>query len=116
MNVQAALKSVKTLGRCILLLASRNGEPGREEGRLSTCLKRRRPSWPTHAETALQDLGQRERNDLLRHLQIKLFAGEALDSLPTRPGLKALKWSSIEVIQPQEFLRLWIKTLKTDEL
>jgi hypothetical protein len=26
----AALKSVKTLVRCILLIASRNGEPGRE--------------------------------------------------------------------------------------
>jgi hypothetical protein len=64
---------------------------------------------------SLLDLGQRESDDLLRQIQIKLFAHAALETLPARPGLKALMWSPVEVVQPQAFLSLWIITLETDE-
>jgi len=64
---------------------------------------------------SLLDLGQRESADLLRQMQIKLFAHAALETLPTRPNLKALMWTPVEVVQPQTFLSLWIITLETDE-
>jgi hypothetical protein len=61
------------------------------------------------------DLCQRESNDILRHIQIKLFEHAALEKIHARPGLKAVMWSPVDVAQPQEFLSLWIITLETDE-
>ena len=64
---------------------------------------------------SLQDFGQRDHDALLRHVQIKLFEHAALEIAHARPGLKALMWSPVDVIQPQPFLSLWIITLETDE-
>ena len=64
---------------------------------------------------SLLDLSQRESNDILRCIQIKLFERAALKSIHTRPGLKVSMWSPVEVVQPQAFLSLWIITLETDE-
>lgn len=64
---------------------------------------------------SLMDLGQREGEDLLRQIQIKLLAHAALESLPGHSGLRAVMWTPIEVIQPQAFLSLWVVTLETDE-
>ena len=64
---------------------------------------------------SLLDLGQRDREDLLRQVQIKLFAHAALETLHSRPGLKAFLWSPVDVVQPQAFLSLWVITLETDE-
>ena len=64
---------------------------------------------------SLLELSQRESEDLLRQVQIKLFAHAALQTLQARPGLKALMWSPVEVVQPQAFLSLWIVTLESDE-
>ena len=50
---------------------------------------------------SLLDLGQREGEDLLRQIQIKLLAHAALETLPARQGLKAVMWTPIEVVQPQ---------------
>jgi hypothetical protein len=63
---------------------------------------------------SLQDLGQREGEDLLRQIQIKLLAHAALATLPASPGLHAVMWTPIEVVRPQAFLNLWIVTLDTD--
>ena len=63
---------------------------------------------------SLLDLGQREGEDLLRQVQIKLFAHAALEALPAHSGLKAVMWTPVEVVQPQAFLSLWIVTLETD--
>lgn len=63
----------------------------------------------------LIDLCQRESNDILRHIQIKLFEYAAIKTMSARSGLKAVMWSPVDVIQPQEFLSLWIITLETDE-
>ena len=64
---------------------------------------------------SLLDLGQRGRDDLLRQVQIKLLERAALETIHARPDLKALMWSPVDVVQPQEFLSLWIITLETDE-
>ena len=64
---------------------------------------------------SLLDLGQRDSDDILRQVQIKLFAHTALETLHARPDLKALMWSPVDVVQPQAFLSLWIITLDTDE-
>jgi hypothetical protein len=64
---------------------------------------------------SLVDLGQRESDDILRQVQIKLFAHAALETFQNRAGLKALMWSPVDVVQPQAFLSLWIITLETDE-
>lgn len=63
---------------------------------------------------SLLDLAQRDRDDILRQVQIKLFAHVALETLHARPALKALMWSPVDVVQPQAFLSLWIITLETD--
>ena len=63
---------------------------------------------------SLRDLGQREDEDLLRQIQIKLLAHAALQTLPVRQGLKAVMWTPIEVVQPQAFLSFWVVTLETD--
>jgi hypothetical protein len=64
---------------------------------------------------SLLDLGQRESDDILRRVQIRLFERAALETIHARSGLKASIWSPIDVVQPQAFLSLWIITLETDE-
>ena len=64
---------------------------------------------------SLLDLGQRDSDDILRRVQIRLFERAALETIHARPGLKALIWSPVDVVQPQTFLSLWIITLETDE-
>jgi len=64
---------------------------------------------------SLLDLGQRDSNDILRQVQIKLLAHAAYETLHARSGLKAIMWSPVDVVQPQAFLSLWIITLETDE-
>jgi len=64
---------------------------------------------------SLLDLRQRDSDDILRQVQIKLFAHAALETLHSRLGLKALMWSPVDVVLPQAFLSLWIITLETDE-
>jgi hypothetical protein len=63
----------------------------------------------------LVDLAQRDSDDILRQVQIKLFAHAALETLHSRLGHKALIWSPVDVVLPQAFLSLWIITLETDE-
>ena len=64
---------------------------------------------------SLMDLSQRESNDILRRIQIKLFEHAALKTMNAHAGLKAVMWSPVDIAQPQEFLSLWIITLETDE-
>lgn len=64
---------------------------------------------------SLMDLSQRGPDDVLRQVQIKLLERTALEAIRARPSLKAVMWSPVEVVQPQEFLCLWIVTLETDE-
>ncbi len=63
----------------------------------------------------LLDFGQMDSDSILRRVQIKLFEHAALETIHARPGLKALMWSPVDVVQPQEFLSLWIITMETDE-
>jgi hypothetical protein len=63
----------------------------------------------------LFDLAQREADDLLRLIQIKLLEHAALQVTHAQEGLKASMWSPVTAVQPQEFLSLWIITLETDE-
>jgi hypothetical protein len=63
----------------------------------------------------LLDLRQQDATSILRRVQLKLFEHAALEAVGARPGLKALIWSPVEVVQPQAFLSLWIITLETDE-
>ncbi|GAC1654479.1 MAG: hypothetical protein NVS4B12_26620 [Ktedonobacteraceae bacterium] len=75
-------------------------------------------AWVTVNTLKISDLAALSRQDnasILRQLQIKLFEQAALKAVRARPGLKALMWSPVEVIQPQAFLCLWIVTLETDE-
>ncbi|HEY3993958.1 MAG TPA: hypothetical protein VGM01_13915 [Ktedonobacteraceae bacterium] len=64
---------------------------------------------------SLHDLWQRDGLDLLRQIQMKLLEQAALEAFPARPERKAVMWSPVEVIQPQEFLSLWIITFETGE-
>jgi hypothetical protein len=64
---------------------------------------------------SLLDLGKRDPDDIVRQVQIKLFALAALETLHSRQDLKAFIWSPVDVVQPQAFLSLWIITLETDE-
>ena len=64
---------------------------------------------------SLLELRQRDSDDILRQVQIKLFAHAALETLHSRPGLKVLMWNPVDVVLPQPFLSLWIITLETDE-
>jgi len=64
---------------------------------------------------SLLELGKRDSDDILRQVQIKLFAHAALETFHSRNGIKALMWSPVDVVQPQEFISLWIITLETDE-
>ena len=63
----------------------------------------------------LLDFGQPDADDILRRVQIKLLEHAALQSSHARPGIKALMWSPVDVVQPQPFLSLWVITLETDE-
>src|SRR3984893_2453160 len=63
----------------------------------------------------LMDLGQQDSDSILRRVRIKLFERAALETIRARPGLKALVWSPVDVVQPQEFSSLWVITLETDE-
>jgi hypothetical protein len=63
----------------------------------------------------LMDLRQLDSASILRRVQIKLLEQAALKSMRVQPGLKALMWSPVDVVQPQEFLSLWIITMETDE-
>ena len=63
----------------------------------------------------LLDLGQQDSDSILRRVQIKLLEHAALETMHARPDLKAVIWSPVDVVQPQEFLSLWIITLETDE-
>lgn len=64
---------------------------------------------------SLLDLRQRDNDAILLQVQIKLFAHAALETLPSRQGLKVLMWNPVDVVLPQPFLSLWIITLETDE-
>jgi len=64
---------------------------------------------------SLLELGKRDSDDILRQVQIKLFAHAALETLHSRTGIKVLMWSPVDLVQPQEFISLWIITLETDE-
>lgn len=63
----------------------------------------------------LLEMSRQDTASVLRQLQLKLFEQAALKAVHARPGLKALMWSPVEVVQPQAFLSLWIITLETDE-
>lgn len=63
----------------------------------------------------LLDLHQQDSASLLRQFQIKLFEQAALKAVQARPGIKAIMWSPVEVVQPQAFLCLWVVTLETGE-
>ncbi|MBV9615696.1 MAG: hypothetical protein JO031_09590 [Ktedonobacteraceae bacterium] len=63
----------------------------------------------------LKDLRLLDSASILRRVQIKLLEQAALASIHTRPDLKVLMWSPVDVIQPQEFLSLWVITMETDE-
>ena len=63
----------------------------------------------------LLEMSRQDSVSVLRQLQLKLFEQAALRAVSARPGLKAVMWSPVEVVQPQAFLSLWIITLETDE-
>src|SRR5436305_11743925 len=58
----------------------------------------------------LLDFDRQDSLSILRRVQIKLFEHAALETIRARPGRRALVWSPVDVIQPQEFLSLWIIT------
>src|SRR5690242_2096921 len=62
----------------------------------------------------LLDLSQQDSASLLRRVQMKLLEHLALEMVHAQPGLKAVMWSPVDVVQPQEFLSLWIITLEND--
>ena len=63
----------------------------------------------------LFDLAQREPDDLLRLIQIKLLEHAALEATHAQNGMKAAMWSPVAAVKPQDFLSLWIITLENDE-
>ncbi len=63
----------------------------------------------------LLNLSQLDSDSILRRVRIKLFERAALETMHAHPSLKALIWSPVEVVQPQEFLSLWVITLDTDK-
>src|SRR5260370_38324365 len=50
---------------------------------------------------SLLDLGQRDSDDIVRHVQIKLFEHAALETLQSRRCIKALILIPVDVVQPQ---------------
>ena len=63
----------------------------------------------------LLDLGQQDSDSLLRRVRMKLLEQAACKVARIRPGLRALMWSPVAVVQPQAFLSLWILTMETNE-
>lgn len=63
----------------------------------------------------LTDLSRQDSASILRLLQMKLFERAALRTVCAQPDMKAVTWSPVEVVQPQEFLSLWIITLESNE-
>jgi hypothetical protein len=63
----------------------------------------------------LLHFGQSGTDDILRRIRIKLLEHAALATTHARPGLKALMWSPVDVVQPQPFLSFWVITLETEE-
>jgi hypothetical protein len=63
----------------------------------------------------LLDLSQQDSASILRRVQIKLLEHAAIAAIHARPDLKALIWKPVDVVQPQEFLSLWVLTMETDE-
>jgi hypothetical protein len=63
----------------------------------------------------LLDLSQQDSVSLLRRVQMKRLEHAALETIHARPGLKAVVWSPVDVVQPQAFSGLWIVTLETGE-
>lgn len=63
----------------------------------------------------LLELSRQDTASILRQFQIKLFEQAALKAVHAQPDLKALMWSPVEVVQPQDFSCLWIVTLETNE-
>lgn len=63
----------------------------------------------------LMELRQQDSTSILRRVQIKLLERAALECIHARPETKVLMWSPVDVVQPQEFLSLWIITMETDE-
>ncbi len=63
----------------------------------------------------LLDLRQQDSDSVLRRFQAKLFEHAALEAIHAQPDSKALIWSPVDVVQPQEFLNLWVITIETDE-
>jgi hypothetical protein len=63
----------------------------------------------------LLDLRQQDNDSVLRRFQVKLFEQAALETIHAQPGTKALIWSPVDVVQPQDFLSLWVITVETDE-
>ena len=63
----------------------------------------------------LSNFRQQDSVSVLRRVQAKLLEDAALKTMRPRPGLKTLVWSPVDVVQPQEFLSLWILTMENDE-
>jgi len=63
----------------------------------------------------LLDLGQQDSDSLLRRVRMKLLEQAACKVARIHPGLRALMWSPVAVVQPQAFLSLWILTMETNE-
>lgn len=63
----------------------------------------------------LLDLSKQDSDSILRRVRIKLLEQAALETIHPRSELRALIWSPVDVVQPQEFLTLWILTMETDE-
>ena len=63
----------------------------------------------------LLDLRQQDADSILRRFQVKLFEQAALEAVHAQPGTKALVWTPVDVIQPQDFLSLWVIALETGE-
>lgn len=63
----------------------------------------------------LSNFRQQDSVSVLRRVQARLLEDAALKTMRARPGLKALVWSPVEIVQPQKFLSLWILTMENDE-
>ncbi|GHO50913.1 hypothetical protein [Ktedonospora formicarum] len=64
---------------------------------------------------SLKHLSRYTSDELLRHIQMKLFEHAARKATHAHASMKALMWTPVAVVQPQVFLSLWIVTMETDE-
>ncbi len=60
----------------------------------------------------LLDLGRQDSDSLLRHIRMKLLEQAAREVSHVQPT-RALMWIPLDVVQPQEFLSLWVLTMET---